>query len=383
MEYINKTINNIKSSANSREIKNITSKEGKYVYFTGKKMLNLSSNDYLSVANNLELRKEFMDTMGFKYGFGSAASRLLSGNENIYFELESKLASLFKKEACLLFNSGYQANLGIVSSLVSNDDAIFVDEIVHASIVDGCKLSEARFFTYNHLDYDNLEILLKNERSKYKCSLIITESLFGLNGDFADLERLIYLKNKYNCFLMVDESHSFGVYGKKQLGYCEQQNFIEDTDLIISGLGKATGSCGAFCVSSKNAIDLIINRARTLMSSTAIAPINVAWSKFIIDKYANSLKVEADKLFDLVFNFSSILSKSKIVTTGTSYIVPIIISEDNINKYENIFLENNIFITSIKYPTVPLGKSRFRISLNSSISSIDLEKAIEIFSGNI
>lgn len=383
MEYINKSLDEIKSIGSLRNIKNITSKDGKYIYFDGRRILNLSSNDYLSVANNLELRKEFINTVGCKYGFGSAASRLLSGTESIYFELENKLASLFKKESCLLFNSGYQANLGIISSLATDKDVIFMDKMVHASIVDGSKLSGAKIFTYNHIDYDGLETLLRSERNKYKCSLIITESLFGMGGDFMDLEKLIYLKDKYNCFLMVDESHSFGVYGDNQLGYCEQQNHIDDVDLIISGLGKATGSSGAFCVSSRNTIDLIISRARTLMSSTAIAPINVAWSSFVIDRYSKSLKVEADKLSDLSSKFKNLLMRNNITTTGISHIIPIIISEDDIDKYENMFLNNDIFITSIKYPTVPLGKSRFRISLNSSMNDIDLKKIIEIFSKNI
>ena len=205
MEEYNKELLLLKGNNNFRTIKDIESKNDKYIILNNTKMLNLSSNDYLNIGNNSALKKDFFENYYNKESFSSSSSRLLTGNETIYFELEEILSRLFCKEKALLFNSGYSANIGILSSLLNKNDVVFSDKLNHASIIDGIKLSEAKMFRYNHLNYEQLENFLINERKKYNKAIIISESLFSMDGDFADIAKLVELKNKYECLLMIDE----------------------------------------------------------------------------------------------------------------------------------------------------------------------------------
>ncbi len=380
MNSIKLEINKLKEENNFRTIKNIVKKEGKYIFVEGKKLLNLSSNDYLNIGNNRELKEEFFKNYYFDYSFSSSSSRLLTGNEEIYFELENNLAKLFSKEKALLFNSGYTANIGIISSIVNKKDLIISDKLNHASIIDGIKLSEAKFFRYNHLNYEQLENYLIKERNNFEKVIIISESLFSMDGDFANLEKLVELKKKYNCLLLIDESHSFGVYGKNGLGLCEEKNQIQNIDIIMSGLGKACGSIGAFCVGDCYLIDLLINKARSFIYSTALPPINIAWSNFIIK---NIFPIYSDKRQNLIklskkFNFD--LKNIGFKNNSESFIVPIILkNEEQLKKIGEKLLKNNYYVLPIKYPTVPKNSPRFRISLTANIEYSDLVNFMSVF----
>lgn len=356
-----------------RNIKDFSSKDEKYIYFDDKRFLNLSSNNYLGFADSKSITREFLDSEGDKYSFGSASARLLTGTLPIYRELEELIAVLFCKSATLLFNSGYHANVGINSSLAARGDVIFSDKLNHASIIDGMKLSEGKFFRYPHNDMEALERLLIRERKNFNNAVIVSESVFSMDGDIADICRLVELKNKYNCILVLDEAHAFGVFGKKGLGVCETLGLINEVDLIIGTFGKAIGSMGAFATGNKVLIDYLINKARSFIFSTALPPINVAFSKWIIE----------NKLPDTFEKRKYMLELGRKLNSE-SHIIPVVIGENHKTvEMCDILYQNSYFTLPIRPPTVPVGTSRIRLSLTTEIQQKDLVKLMEILKCNI
>ncbi len=361
-------INTLNDNLHLRSIKNFSKKDEKYVYFDEKKLLNLSSNNYLGLADNRRVTEEFMKFIGGKYSFGSASARLLTGSLPIYKDLERLIAEMYKKESVLIYNSGYHANVGISSAIALKGDVIFSDKLNHASIIDGMQLSKGKFFRYPHNDVENLEKLLIRERKKFNNAIIITESVFSMDGDIADLKTIIELKKKYNCILVVDEAHAFGVFGEKGLGVSEQLNIISDVDLIVGTFGKAIGSIGAFVAGSKTMIDFLINKSRSFIFSTAIAPINIAYTKWIIENKLPNTVLKRRKMIELGKKFGS-----------KSHIIPIVFG-DNQKTVEmcQILYENGYFTLPIRPPTVPEGTSRIRLSLTTEIDERDLENLCNI-----
>lgn len=348
-------------------------KEGKYIVDENKKYLNLSSNDYLGIAENKEILKKFLKIADFS--LGSASSRLLTGSSSVYSKLECLMAALFNKDKALIFNSGYHANVGIMSALLSKKDVVFSDKLNHASIIDGIKLSEAKMFRYKHLDYAHLEELLQKHRNEYETAIIVTESLFSMDGDIADLNKIARLKEKYNAILVVDEAHAFGVYGEKGLGVCEAQNCIKDVDLIVATFGKAIGSMGAFCVGKKVLINYLINKARPLIFSTAIPEISVAFAYYIITEILPNLKTERRQLIENAKKLREKLTATGLETRGESHIVPVILgSNENALNCSKSLIENGYYLLPIRHPTVAINSSRVRISLRADIDYNEVEE---------
>ena len=366
------TLKNLEEASHLRSIKSFERKDGKFIYIDGKKLLNLSSNNYLGFADNENITDEFLSFAGKKYSFGSASARLLTGTLPVYKDLETLICDLFQTDAALIFNSGYHANVGVNSSLAGSGDVIFSDKLNHASIIDGMQLSRGKFFRYKHNDMENLETLLKRERNNFKNAIIVTESVFSMDGDIADLRKLVELKNKYNCMLVVDEAHAFGVFGEKGLGVCEELGIIKDIDLIVGTFGKAIGSVGAFVTGKKVLIDYLINKARSFIFSTALPPVNIAFSKWIIE---NKLPYT----FDLRKNMLVIAGK----LGGQSHIIPYIVGEnDRTVELSNILYANGYFTLPIRPPTVPAGTSRLRLSLTADMTEKDLAGLFELLNNN-
>jgi len=354
-------------------------KRGQFVFLDGKKYLNLNSNDYLAVAGDEKIRQDFLNlAKGANYSLGSTSSRLLCGNDSVYQELENILASLYKKPA-LIFNSGYHANVGIISALAGKGDAVFSDKLNHASIIDGIKLSGADFHRYKHLDYDHLrELLEKHRNQNCKNTFIITESLFSMDGDLADLKKLVELKEEFNAVLIVDEAHAFGVYGDG-LGLAEKENLIDKIDVIVATFGKSVGSMGAFCVADEILIDYLKNKARTLIFSTALPEINIAFSKYVIENIFPTLKEKRKHLFETADRFRNLLVKKGFQTNGSSYIIPIIFGENELAvKMSEIALENGFYLMPIRHPTVAKGQARLRVSLTADINFEQIEKIADL-----
>lgn len=357
----------LKNNSHFRDLKNFESKDEKYIYYKNKKLLNLSSNNYLNFADNKKITEEFLNNSGNNYSFGSASARLLTGTLPVYKELEELLANLYQKDSSLLFNSGYHANVGITSALNKKGDVIFSDKLNHASIIDGMNLSQGKFFRYPHNNMESLENLLIRERKNFDNAFIVTESVFSMDGDISNLEKIIELKKKYNCILIVDEAHAFGVFGDKGLGVCEELKIIKDIDLIIGTFGKAIGSMGAFVVGAKPIIDYLINKSRSFIFSTALPPINIAFSKWIIENKLPQTYTKRQKMIRLGNKLGS-----------NSHIIPIVIGDnkETVDLCETLF-HNGYFTLPIRPPTVPVGTSRLRISLTTDIEENELNLLME------
>lgn len=357
----------LKKHSHFRDLKDFENKDEKYIYYKGRKLLNLSSNNYLNFADNEKITKEFLDTVGYKYSLGSASSRLLTGTLPVYKELESLLSGLYKKEAALIFNSGYHANVGISSALNQKGDVIFSDKLNHASIIDGMRLSEGKFFRFPHNNIEALENLIKRERENYNNAFIITESVFSMDGDIADLEKIVELKKKYNCYLIIDEAHAFGVFGENGLGIAESLGIIDDIDLIVGTFGKAVGSMGAFVVGSKVFIDFLINKSRPFIFSTALPPICIAFSKWVIEHKFPETRQKCQRMLSIAKKFGS-----------ESHIIPVIVggNKETVDLCEILF-HNGYFTLPIRPPTVPTGTSRIRLSLTCEIEEEEVNLLME------
>lgn len=372
-DYYKEKLDELKQTSNLRTVKNIV-QDGKYVIFENKKLLNLSSNDYLSISIDNNIKDNFLSS--YKGKIQNPSARLLSGSNKIYNELEEKLKTILNKESSLLFNSGYHANVGIYSSLLNKDDVVFIDKLNHASIIDGIKLSGAKLIPFNHLDYQNLEEKLVKYRKNYKNSIISTETLFSMDGDFSDIKKLVELKNKHDSFLIADEAHTFGVYGKGR-GYVFESNLINEVDLIMGTFGKAIGSYGAFAAGNKILIDYLINYARSFIFSTALPEISVQFTNYVIDNYILDKDKLQNKLFDIT-NYTHQKFKNLNIL-GTSYIIPVLTGDSKLAlELSNKLIKEGFYILPIRYPTVKKGLERIRISLNPSITKDEIDKLYSI-----
>lgn len=346
------------------------------IYFKGKRYIDFSSNDYLGLSSHprlKEISKKAMD----EFGTSSSASRLLSGDLGLHHSLEEEIAKFKQKEAALIFNSGYQANVGIIASICGKGDVIFSDKLNHASIIDGILLSGARFFRFNHNDMAHLESLLKKERHKYKDALIITETIFSMDGDRPPLKELAKLKEKYNCKIMVDEAHATGIFGKNGTGVVEEENLTERIDLIMGTFSKALGSFGAYIASSKKIIDYLVNSCRSFIYSTALPP-------SIIAANLESLKLVREEshrrrvLLENAGYFRGELLKKGFKVKGTSQIVPLVVGDsERAIKLNKELIEKEFWVLPIRPPTVPQGESRLRFSLTYNHTKDILERLID------
>lgn len=357
--------------ANFRELKPLKL-DGKYIIKGGKKLLNLSSNDYLGISTYKNIQESFLKTYSDSISIPSA--RLLCANSEAYYELEQFLKNAFNKEAALLFNSGYHANVGIYSSLAKKGDVVFCDKLNHASIIDGIRLGAADLIPFKHANYEDLEHKLKLYRHKYENAIISSEALFSMDGDFCNINKLVELKEAYNAILVIDEAHSFGVYGNG-LGFCKQMEQVQNVDLIMATFGKAVGSYGAFCTGDKVLIDYLTNFARSFIFSTVFPQISARFALYVLKNHIFNDNSLPKKLLSLTNYTHQKLAELNVL--GSSYIVPLVLGENQkaISASETL-LNNGYYCLPIRYPTVAKNSARLRISLNSSMSEADLDGLI-------
>lgn len=360
-----------------RDIENL----GSNVIYEDKEMINLSSNDYLGLGFDNDLVDEFYEyaeANKLDLGLTAASSRLLTGNHLNYSSLEKLLADTFEREAALVFNSGYHANIGILPALADKKDLIIADKLVHASIIDGINLSRAEMIRFRHLDYEQLQDILSKRREEFDNVFIVSESVFSMDGDVADLQMLIDIKNEFDAFLYIDEAHAVGVRGINGLGCCEEQVCIEDIDFIVGTFGKALASVGAYCICDKIFKDYLINFMRPLIYTTALPPINIAWTEFLFNKLPE-LHDKRIYLEDLSNQLREAIEDMGYKTLGDSHIVPLITgTNESAVELSNYLQENNFFALPVRQPTVPSGSARIRFSLNANIEDWQMEQLIEI-----
>lgn len=352
--------------------------QGRYITRENRKMLNMSSNDYLGLASNENLRQSFLQQYGDNFpSFTSSSSRLLTGNFPIYTDLEKLIAQRFQRESALLFNSGYHANLGILPALTTTKSLILADKLVHASMIDGIRLRQCEFFRYRHNDYEHLKNLLEKNAGKFDRTFIVTESVFSMDGDVADLKHLVQLKKQFpNTYLYVDEAHAIGVYGKNGLGIAERANVISDIDLLVGTFGKALASMGAYVVCDQILKECLINQMRPLIFSTALPPFNVAWTHFIFERLPQFSK-ERTHLEQLsTFLRQEVEHRTQIMPSQTC-IVPYILGENEATLAKAKDLqEQGYYCLPIRPPTVPKGTSRIRLSLTADMTIDEVKQFV-------
>ncbi|RKY42764.1 MAG: 8-amino-7-oxononanoate synthase [Candidatus Makaraimicrobium thalassicum] len=345
----------------------------------GRKYINLSSNDYLGLSSHPELARAALAALSPVVG--SSASRLMSGSTRLHHVLEDRIAGFKGKEAALVFNSGYQANVGIISALCGKDDCIFSDRLNHASIVDGIRLSGARLFRFRHNDTDHLEELLCRERNRHRGALILTETVFSMDGDIAPVGRISQLKKKHNCMFMVDEAHATGIFGACGGGVLEAEGVTGGADIIMGTFSKALGGFGSYAATSRTLRDYLVNTCRSFIYSTSLPPSIIAADLAALEL----IKREPHRRETLLSNacyFRAGLKKKGFHVRGDSQIVPIIVGENKEAVRVSEFLKGKgYWVTPVRPPTVPHGQARLRISLTFDHTPGGLEKFIKDISG--
>ena len=353
--------------------------DGKWIHLDEKKMLNLSSNDYLGIASDQKMRQDFLSNPDIdKAIFSSSSSRLLTGNYPVYQKVERLLTDLYKKESALVFSSGYHMNMGILPAIADKNTLILADKLVHASIIDGIRISSAQCIRYRHQDYRQLEELLDKHHAGFRSMIIVTESIFSMDGDVSPLPLLVKLKKKYsNTFLYVDEAHAVGVRGLNGLGIAEEEDCIPEIDFLCGTFGKALASMGGFVVCSKIFRDYLINRMRTFIFTTALPPIQLEWSFFVLNQMIN-MKEERMWLRKSSQTVKEALEEKGFTSTSSSHILPVVIgdSKETILKAGEM-QRKGFYMLPVRPPTVPEGTSRLRISLTAGITSAELNQLIQ------
>lgn len=340
-------------------------------------VIDLSTNDYLGIAQDKALINDFHN----KYKnlpLTASSSRLLSGNHQYYQKVEAKLAELYSSESALFFNSGYHLNIGVLPSLTTKNDLILADKLVHASLIESFKLSPAKVIRYRHLDYSQLEEILEKNKTNYDNIFIVSESVFSMDGDKVNIKTLVDLKNKYGAYIYLDEAHAVGVCGEKGLGLAEEESLVSDIDFLVGTMGKALASVGAYLIASSDVKSYLINKCKALIYTTALPPINVAWSNFIINHLSKFTK-ERNELKQLINYFRTISTEKGIKVEGETHILAIVVGNNRkCLQLAKLLEENQIKVQAVRPPTVPEGTARIRISLHKNLSFKDIDKIINV-----
>ena len=378
-EWIQKEIKNLKNSGLYNTIRTLDSAQGAWLSVDGKKVLNFCSNNYLGLADDPRLvaaAKKALD----EYGVGPGAVRTIAGTMTIHKELEKRVAAFKHSDAAISFQSGFVANLATIAALVGKEDAIFSDELNHASIIDGCRLSGARIIRYNHCDPLHLEQVLKENEGNYRRALIVTDGVFSMDGDIAPLDQLYEIANAYDILLMVDDAHGEGVLGKGGRGIVDHFNLHGKVDIEVGTFSKAFGVVGGVVSGNAEIVEWLTQRGRPFLFSSAVTPPDVAACIAAID-----LLEESTELVDTLWangKYFKIEMANLGFDTGKSEtpITPIMLGEAKLaQEFSKKLFENGIFATSIGYPTVPQGKARIRVMLSAAHSKDDLDKGLEGF----
>ena len=382
LDSINQELLTLKEKKNYRSLPQLIH-NGRDVTVDGRRMLNLSSNDYLGLANDLSLREEFLKNLTPESFLPtSSSSRLLTGNYTVYEELEQQLSTMFGAESALVFNSGYHANTGILPAVSDARTLILADKLVHASLIDGIRLSSAKCIRYRHNDLSQLQRLISENHNAYEQIIIVTESIFSMDGDEADLHALVQLKKSYsNILLYVDEAHAFGVRGDNGLGCAEEQNCINDIDFLVGTFGKAIASAGAYIACRQVIREYLINKMRTFIFTTALPPINIQWTSWILEQLP-SLQEKRTHLLRISNKLKTALVDKGYNCPSVSHIVPMIVgaSENTICKAEEI-QRKGFYALPVRPPTVPEGTSRIRFSLTADITEHEIDQLIKLING--
>ncbi|RDY25807.1 8-amino-7-oxononanoate synthase [Romboutsia weinsteinii] len=372
MRDIKEKLQIIKDNNLFRNIKYLSKPQDKYTNIDGKDVLLMSSNNYLGLCNHEQVKKSAIDAIN-KYGLGTGGSRLTSGSYDLHKKLEEKLAIFKGYDAALIFNTGYMANLGVISSICDEDYYIFSDELNHASIIDGCRLSKGKIIIYKHNDMKDL--LDKINKIDPKKGMIVTDSVFSMDGDIANVGKIVEIGIDKKLITLVDDAHATGVIGKTGRGSSEYFNC--KPDILIGTLSKSIGSEGGFVCASYEVIEYLKNKARSFIFSTALSPAVINGSIASLDIIENNTNI-VEKLEDNISYLRLGLKKIGFNVTCESPIIPIPIGQEEIAlKFSERLLEEGIFIPAIRYPTVKRGEAILRMTLMATHDYEDIDFALD------
>ncbi|HJX33999.1 MAG TPA: 8-amino-7-oxononanoate synthase [Desulfatiglandales bacterium] len=359
-----------------RRLKTVRPLSGVDVEVEGRRMLNFCSNDYLGLSRHPLLEERAIEYLQ-RYGSGSTASRLVCGNYDCFEKVEKRIAGLTEYESALIFNSGFQANVSLLPSLADRNTLILSDRLNHNSIIQGALLSRCRIKSFRHNDMNHLEGLLRENRDNGDSRiLVVTESVFSMDGDQSDIDTLVRLNEEYGTFLIVDEAHGTGVLGKKGMGLTSGK----DVDIVMGTMGKACGSFGAYIASSAKMREYLINFCYGLIYSTALPP-SVIGSMDAALELIPAMDKERHDLLSKAAVFRSSLNELGYDTgKSTTQIIPVIIGDEGDALDLSKWLEdNNILTMTFRYPTVAKGESRIRLSLSAAHTQEHLERVVDLF----
>lgn len=374
MNYIIEKLEKIKEKGLHRELRHIETPQCPRVKIEGKDFILLGSNNYLGLCDDDRLKKAAIDAIN-KYGVGSGGSRLTTGSYDLHRELEKKIASFKGTEASLVFNTGYMANVGIITALCNKDWVIFCDRLNHASIIDGCRLSGAKLIRYKHCDMKDL--LDKVNKYKGRNNLIVTDGVFSMDGDIAPLPEIVKIAKEHNIMTMVDDAHAVGILGKNGSGTSSYFGLDNEIDIMMGTLSKAAASEGGYAAGNKDLIDYLKNCARSFIYSTALSPATIAVSIKALEIIEKD-EERRIKLLKMSNWFQKELKEAgfNVMETKTP-IIPIMVGPvDKAVNFNKGLLEEGIYIPAIRPPSVPEGTSRLRVSLMATHTEKDLEEAL-------
>ncbi|WP_104696803.1 MULTISPECIES: aminotransferase class I/II-fold pyridoxal phosphate-dependent enzyme [unclassified Helicobacter] len=351
-----------------------------FIYVGDKRLVNFSSNDYLGIAQSKHFTKKFFDQLDLhRIPPSSSSSRILTGSFEIFERFEYFLQHLYAPKKALLFNSGYHANMGAIDCLARISNTLFLtDSSMHASVFDGLRISHARFKRFAHNNMQDLGVLLEKYHREYDHIVILSEGIFSMDGDVCDIKQLVEFKKQYpNVLLYIDEAHSIGTYGKNLLGVCKNANLIEMVDFLILGFGKAIGSSGGCVICDDVFRKYFINKARTLIYSTAMAPTNIAFSLFVFQNLLH-FKPQQKKLLKLAKFLKQGLRDKNIDFIGDVHII-CLMTYDNKKTLElsQKLFDKGFFAPAIRFPSVPENQSRIRISLTANLTQQNITNLLE------
>ena len=381
MSEIEDRLAEIRSEGLYRRMRVVSGPQGPRVLLDGKPVLLLCSNNYLGLADHLRVREAAAEA-AMRYGAGSGASRLISGNMTIHRRLEEQLAEFTRSDACVLLGSGYLANTGVIAALAGEGDVVFSDQLNHASVIDGCRLARAETFVYGHGDVEQLEWGLREAEGRG--SLIVTDSVFSMDGDVAPLEEIVELAGRYDARVMVDEAHALGTLGPGGRGAVAETGLEDGVDVTVGTLGKALGSYGACVWCDKAMARYLVNSARTLIFSTALPPPAVAAAAAAL-----AILTEQPRRVERLQRNGRVLREAledHALPAGRSdtHIVPLMIGDPAaaVAASERA-LERGVFAQAIRPPTVPAGSSRMRLSVMATHTESELRAAARVLAGAI
>lgn len=378
LSFLDEELKQLREQGLFINIRTIGTAQGAWIEVDGKKVLNMCANNYLGFANHPELKKAAQDAIE-RYGVGPAAVRTIAGTMTLHNELEKKLAKFKKVEAAISFQSGFNSNLATIPALMGPEDIIFSDELNHASIIDGCRLTKAKVVRYKHCDASSLDENMKREVAARR-KLIITDGVFSMDGDIAPLPDIVEVAEKHGAMVMVDDAHGEGVLGDAGRGISDHFGLHGKVDIEVGTLSKAFGVVGGYVSGKKKIVEYLRQRARPFLFSSAVTPADVAACIKAVDILTASGSL-VEKLWENTKYFKSKLKQLGFdLGFSETPITPVMIGDaKKAQDFSRALFENEIFAMAISYPTVAKGKDRIRVMNSATHSKEDLDYAVDVF----